>query len=118
MKALLLLLIAAFSSPSVLGWGANIILTAHDPAEMVVTETVYRGTVTGGPYPDLVATIPESAGMSVIDSGLAPGSGPYYYCARATNSLGTEGPCGNEGIAVEPATTVPSGTQIIVIPIP
>jgi len=93
-------------------------LTPHDISEMVIIETVYRGTTPGGPYPDTVAAIPEAAGMQVIDSGLAAGSGPYYYCAKATNSIGNEGPCGNEGVAVEPTTMIPSGTQIIVIPIP
>jgi fibronectin type 3 domain-containing protein len=59
---------------------------------------IYRGTVTGGPYAKLNASV--DASPAYTDVGLA--SGTYYYVVTSVSSSGAESGYSNEVQVVVP----------------
>jgi hypothetical protein len=105
-----------FSAPAV---PSNLTATAINPTQISLTWTdnatnelgfiIARGTVSGGPYTDIVS---RGANVtSFFDMNLNPNT-IYYYVVRATNSIGSSGNSAQASTKTLPSPPSPPGGLI------
>ncbi len=71
-----------------------------DTSTGAVSYNIYRGTVSGGPYPTMINTSPDST-TAYTDSTVVSGT-TYYYVVTAVNASSEESGYSNQATAVIP----------------
>ena len=78
-------------------------LTWTPSTSTVVSQTVSRGTASGGPYTQISGALATTA--ATYQDALVVAGKTYYYVVEATNASGTVSANSNQAVAAFPATT-------------